>query len=197
MKRLAFAALSAMLAAPACAADTYTIDPAHSIPVFEFSHLELTTQSGRFDRAAGTIVLDLAARKGSVTYEIDAASLNMGFGTEKPSSPGYYLFEIDKHPKISFTSSKLIFGSGGAVTAAEGNFTLLGVTRPLTVKVDGFKCSVNPMNRKPMCAGNVTATIKRSDYGMARFIPAISDEVKISVPVEAYRNELQPFRAQE
>lgn len=177
-----------MLIAPTHAADTYTIDSTHSIPVFEFSHLELTTQTGRFDRAAGTVVLDLAARKGSVTYEIETASLNMGFGTETPSSPGYYLFKVDKYPRISFASNKLIFARGGTVTAAEGRFTMLGVTKPLTVKVEGFKCSMNPMNRKAMCTGNITATIKRSDFGMVRFIPAISDEIKISVPVEAYKN---------
>jgi polyisoprenoid-binding protein YceI len=159
----------------------------HSIPVFEFSHLELTTQTGRFDRVAGTIVLDLAARKGSVSYEIETTSLNMGFGTEKSSSPGYYLFQVDKFPKITFTSSKLIFDNSRAVIAAEGQFTMLGVTKPLTVRVDGFKCAMHPMNRKAMCAGNITATIKRSDFGMVKFIPAISDEIKISVPVEAYK----------
>lgn len=187
-RRLAFAALEAVLATSAHAADTYTIDPTHSSPVFEFSHLELTTQTGRFDRAAGTIILDLAARKGSVTYDIEAASLNMGFGTQKPSSPGYYLFEVDKYPKMAFTSNKLIFDSGRAVTAAEGQFTMLGVTKPLTVKVNGFKCAIHPMNKKAMCVGNITATIKRSDFGMTKFIPVISDQVKISVPVEAYKN---------
>jgi polyisoprenoid-binding protein YceI len=177
-----------IFAGPTFGADSYAIDSAHSIPVFEFSHLGLTTQSGRFDNAAGLVVLDPGARKGSVTYEIETASLNMGFGTENPSSPGYQLFDVDRYPKITFRSSKLIFDSRENVIAADGLFTLLGVTKPLRVTVSGFKCSANPMNRKEMCAGNVTATIRRSDFGMVRFIPAISDEVKISVPVEAYKN---------
>jgi len=186
--QLSIAALAAVFVAPALAADRYTIDSTHSIPAFEFSHLELTTQTGRFDRVAGVVVLDLAARKGSVTYEIETASLNMGFGTEKPSSPGYYLFQVDKYPKIIFKSSKLIFDDNKDVIAADGRFTMLGVTKPLRVAVDHFKCSVNPMNKKPMCTGNITATIKRSDFGMVRFIPAISDEVKINVPLEAYKD---------
>jgi len=177
-----------ILAGPAFAVDSYTIDPAHSIPAFEFSHLGLTTQTGRFDKAKGVVFLDFGTRKGSVTFEIDTASLNMGFGTQTDSSPGYHLFEVEKYPSITFKSNRLIFDNNNAVIAAEGQFTMLGVTRPLTVKVERFNCSLNPMNRKAMCAGNITANIKRSDFGMVRFIPAISDEVKISVPVEAYRN---------
>ncbi len=187
-KDLLLVALLATLAGPALATDTYTIDSTHSIPVFEFSHLELTTQTGRFDRVSGTIVLDLVARTGSVAYEIETASLNMGFGTEKPNSPGYYLFQVDKYPKITFASDKLIFDEHKAVTAADGRFTMLGVTKPLRVKVEEFKCSLNPMNKKAMCAGNITATLKRSEFGMVQFIPAISDEVRISVPVEAYKD---------
>ncbi len=55
-------------------------------------------------------------------------------------------------------------------------------------RVSRFKCSVNPMNKKMMCVGNITATVKRSDFGMVRYIPAISDEIKITVPVEAYKD---------
>ena len=187
--RLQLTVVAAAFVGPTfAAADRYTIDPAHSIPVFEFSHLEMTTQSGRFDRVSGQVVLDFAARKGRVSYEIETASLNMGFGTETPNSPGYRLFEIKKYPKITFSSNSLIFGDDDNVIAAEGQFTLLGVTKPLKVTVDHFKCSVNPMNKRATCAGNITASIKRSDFGMVRFLPAIGDEVKIKVPVEAYQN---------
>ncbi len=180
--------LSAVLACPVFAADSYTLDSIHSIPVFEFKHLGLTTQTGRFDKAAGTVVLDPDARQGSVTYEVDTSSLNMGFGTETPDSAGYRLFEVTKFPKISFKSTKLIFDDHHAVTAALGQLTLLGVTKPLTVKVNRFKCSVNPMNKKKMCTGNVTASIQRSEFGMVGYIPVISDEINISIPVEAYKN---------
>lgn len=188
-RRAALVALLALLAGPVfAAADSYTIDPAHSIPAFEFSHLGLTTQSGRFDKAKGVVVLDLATRKGSVTFEIETASLNMGFGTQTDNSPGYHLFEVERYPTITFKSDRLIFDNYNNVIAAEGQFTMLGVTKPLRVIVERFNCSANPMNKKAMCAGNITATVRRSDFGMVRFIPAISDEVKINVPVEAYKN---------
>jgi polyisoprenoid-binding protein YceI len=181
-------ALMALLAVSAFAADNYRIDSAHSIPAFEFMHLGLTTQRGRFDKVQGTVVLDPAAKKGKVAFEIETASLNMGFGTETPNSPGYNLFDVANHPKIVFNSDRLIFGGDRSVIAADGRLTMLGVTKPLRVTVDQFKCSLNPLNSKAMCTGNITATLKRSDFGMVKFIPAISDEIKISVPVEAYKN---------
>ena len=186
--RFGIVALSAVMAGPTFAADRYTLDWAHSAPVFEFKHLGLTTQTGRFDKAAGVVVLDLRARKGSVTYEVETASLNMGFGTETPDSPGYRLFDVTRFSKVTFKSTKLIFDDGNRVIAADGQLTMLGVTRPLTVTVTGFKCSVNQMNRKMMCAGDVTATIMRSQFGMVGYIPGISDEIKVSVPVEAYKD---------
>lgn len=172
---------------PALAAETYTMDAAHCIPTFEFSHLGVTTQTGRFDRARGQVMLDRANHKGSVRYEIDTASLNMGFGTEGPDSPGYQLFEIIKFPTISFRSDDFYFDDHDRVIAAHGSLTLLGVTKPVTVWVSHFACSVSPLNRKSLCSGNIAATINRSEFGMTKFIPSISDEVKIRVPIEAYK----------
>ena len=97
------------------------------------------------------------------------------------------LFNVKKFPTMTFKSDKLIF-EGNKVVAAEGQFTMIGVTKPLKVAVNGFQCGNNPVNKKPMCTGDVTATIKRSDFGLTKYIPAVSDEVKISVPVEAYKN---------
>ena len=182
------AACSGLLCASAFAADHYSLDVVHSIPEFEFKHLGVTTQTGRFDKARGTVVLDRAARSGSVTYEVDTASLNMGFGTESPDSAGYQLFEVVKFPKIIFLSNKLLFNQKGEVIGARGRLTILGVTNPLTIAVNHFTCAVNPLLKKEMCAGEIKATIKRSQFGMVKYIPGISDEINISVPIEAYKD---------
>ena len=182
------AACSGLLCASAFAADHYSLDVVHSIPEFEFKHLGVTTQTGRFDKARGTVVLDRAARSGSVTYEVDTASLNMGFGTESPDSAGYQLFEVVKFPKIIFLSNKLLFNQKGEVIGARGRLTILGVTKPLTIAVNHFTCAVNPLLKKEMCAGEIKATIKRSQFGMVKYIPGISDEIDISVPIEAYKD---------
>jgi polyisoprenoid-binding protein YceI len=148
----------------------------------------VTTQSGRFNKADGTVMLDFDARNGSIFYEIDTRSLNMGYGTENIDSPGYRLFDVGHFPKITFKSSKLYFGENNKIIAADGQLSLLGVTRPLTVKVNHFQCSMSRMMNRTMCTADVTATVIRSEFGMLDFIPSISDEVNIYIPVEAYKD---------
>jgi polyisoprenoid-binding protein YceI len=187
-KPLTALALAAVLATPAFAAsDSYTLDPNHTFPVFEVSHMGFSTQRGRFNKTSGQVTLDLAAKTGSVALTIDTKSLDMGFATWNTHMSDEGFFNVEKYPTMTFKSDKLVF-DGDKVVAAEGQFTLLGVIRPLTVTVSGFHCGANPMNKKPLCAGDVTATFKRSDFGMTKFLPAVGDDIKISVPVEAYKN---------
>lgn len=188
MKRfLAAGILGALTAAPAFPAGTYTVDPEYTIPTFEVEHLGFTTQRGRFDKTSGRIALDIPAKKGSVEFTVYTNSLDMGSQAWTVHVASEGLFNVEKFPTMSFKSDDLVF-AGDKVVAANGRFTLLGVTKPLTVKVDKFDCAVNPMNKKPMCAGNISATIKRSEYGMTKYIPTVSDDIKISVPVEAYKD---------
>ncbi|MFA6310975.1 MAG: YceI family protein [Sterolibacterium sp.] len=186
-KTLAFLALSSALAAPALAADSYTIDPSHTFPVFEVNHLGFTNQRGRFNKSAGKITLDLATKKGSVELIIDTTSLDMGFDTWDKHLSADGFFNTEKFPTMSFKSDRLVF-EGANVVAAEGSFTLLGVTKPLKLTVNNFRCAANPFTKKDMCGADVTATLKRSDFGMMKFLPAVGDEVKISSPVEAYKD---------
>ena len=180
-------AIAGTFAVSAYAADNYAIDPNHTFPVFEVNHLGYSVQHGRFNKTSGTINLDIAAKKGSVDLVIETASLDMGFPLwdEHMSADGF--FNTAKFPTMTFKSSKLVF-KDDKVVSAEGEFTMLGVTKPLTVSVSDFKCGDHPMLKKPMCGANISGTIKRSDFGMTKYVPAISDEIKIHVPVEAYKS---------
>ena len=180
-------ALAAAVSLPAHAADSYTIDSTHTFPVFEVNHLGYSVQHGRFNKSSGNIMLDMAGKSGSVELTIDVASLDMGFPTWDEHMAAEGFFNTAVFPTMTFKSNKLIF-KDDKVVAAEGAFTMLGVTKPLTVSVTGFKCGEHPMNKKPMCGANIGGTIKRSDFGMTKYVPAISDDIKIHVPVEAYKN---------
>jgi polyisoprenoid-binding protein YceI len=186
-KYFAACAVAVFLVTPAFSADTYTIDPEYTIPVFEVEHLGFTTQRGRFDKTQGKVMLDLAAKKGLVEFTIITNSLDMGSQawTIHVSSAG--LFNVEQYPTITYKSDNLIF-DGNKVVGANGQLTLLGVTKSVKVTVDRFTCGANPTNKKQMCAGNITANIKRSDFGMTKYIPTVSDAIKISVPVEAYKD---------
>lgn len=180
-------ALAALLAAPVCAADNYTVDPRHTWPVFEVNHLGYSTQRGRFNNSSGKIILDIAAKKGSIDLTIDTASLDMGFDKWDEHMKSDDFFNVEFYPTMRFVSDKLIF-DGDRVVAAEGSFTLLGITRPLTLAVGNFRCAPHPMNKKPTCGADISATLKRSEFGMTKYVPAVSDEVRISVPIEAIKD---------
>jgi polyisoprenoid-binding protein YceI len=185
-KTLVAGALAAAFAAGAAQADNYTIDPEYTIPSFEVGHLGFTTQRGRFSKTEGRITLDFAAKTGHVEVTIHTTSLDMGSHawTVHVSSEG--LLNVAKYPTMTFSSDHLIF-DGNKVVAAEGQFTLLGVTRPLMLEIEHFSCGEHPLNHRQMCAGDIEAKLKRSEYGMTKFIPTVSDQIEINVPVEAYR----------
>src|SRR3989338_6023333 len=180
-------AVASVIAAPAYAAESYTIDPNHTWPMFEVNHLGFSTQRGRFNKSSGKITLDVAAKKGSVDLVIETASLDMGLDEWDKHMKSVDFFNVASFPAMRFTSDKLVF-DGDKVVAAEGHFTLLGTTRPVTLAVNNFRCAPHPMNRKQTCGADISVTIKRMEFGMAKFIPLVSDEVKIYSPVEAIRD---------
>lgn len=180
-------ALASVIAVPAYAAESYTIDPAHTWPMFEVNHLGFSTQRGRFNKSSGKITLDTAAKKGSVELVIETALLDMGFDKWDEHMKSEDFFNVGLFPTMRFTSDKLVF-DGDKVVAAEGYFTLLGVSKPLTLTVSNFRCAPHPMNKKQTCGADISATLKRSEFGMTKYVPGISDEVKISSPVEAIKD---------
>ena len=180
-------ALSALLSTSALAADSYTIDPVHTYPTFEVRHLGFSTQRGRFDKNSGRISLDLAAKTGSVELVIDVASLSTVYPNLTKHLLSEDFFNVEKFKTMSYKSDKLVF-EGDKLVAAAGTFTLLGVSKPLRLTVSNFRCGQHPMNQKAMCGADITATLKRSEFGMSKLVPAVGDEVNISAPVEAYKD---------
>lgn len=177
----------ATLSLPLYAADVYTVDPRHTWPVFEINHLGLSTQRGRFNKTEGKITLDQAAKTGSIDITIDAASIDMGLEKWDEHMRSEDFFNVAKYPTMTFKSNKLSF-DGDKLVAAEGNFTLLGVTKPVKLTVSNFRCAEHPIAKKPACGADVSTAIKRSDFGMTKNIPAVGDEVKIIIPVEALKD---------
>ena len=175
-------------AMPALAQDMYVIEPAHSRPTFEVQHMGYTTQFGSFQTVSGKGTLDRAGRKGSVDVTIDAASIRIFDPRLDAVVKGERFFNVEKFPTIAFKSSDFKF-DGDRVTEIHGDLTMIGVTKPVTLKVVDFKCGDQPFNKKPMCGANATATIKRSDWGMTQGVNTMTpgDEVVLRIPVEAYR----------
>jgi len=192
MNKILTVLFASLLAFPVVAEVDYTIDPTHTWPMFEVNHIGFSTQHGRFDKTSGKIALDIAAKKGSVELVIDTASINIGFANWNDHMKGEDFFNVESFPTMRFTADKLTF-DGDKPIAAAGTLTLLGESKPVTLSISDFKCGTHPMTRRPMCGANISTTIKRSDFGMKKYIPAVGDEVKIHSPVEAFRDT--PFDA--
>jgi polyisoprenoid-binding protein YceI len=185
---LTVAALALGTAAPALAAqETYVIDPTHTTPMFEVTHLGMSQQRGFFTNASGKVTLDREARRGSIDITIGTGSVMTASKVLTDVLKREDYFNSDKFPVMSFSSRDVVF-DGDVPVAANGELTLLGVTRPVALKIEGFKCGTHPYSRRPICGAGASATIRRSEFGMTSGIPvAASDEVRIVIPVEAMR----------
>lgn len=187
MKKLVAFSLAATLSSVAFAApETYTIEQSHTLPRFEYNHLGYSIQLSRFDKTTGTILIDRTAHTGSVNVSIEVNSVNTGSAkfNEHIQSPDF--FDVAKFPTITYKSSRLVF-AGEKLVSVEGNLTVKGVTKPVTLTVTTFQCMPHPMSKKDACGATATAVIKRSDFGMGLFAPYVSDEVTLTIPVESIK----------
>jgi polyisoprenoid-binding protein YceI len=187
MKNILALVCASALSGAACAApETYSIEPTHSLPRFEYNHLGYSIQLSRFDKISGTITLDRAAKTGAVDVTIDAKSVNTGYALFNEHIQGDELFATAKYPIITFKSSKVSF-DGDKVAAVDGDLTIKGVTRPVTLMVNSFHCMPHPMLKKDACGATATTKVKRSEFNMSKAVPYVSDEVTLTLPVEAIK----------
>ena len=191
--RIVLAASCVLTALPALAAeDVYVIEPVHSQPQWEARHIGFSNQHGSFGKATGKITLDRAARKGTVDVEIDATSIKTFDARLDAIVKGDRFFNVEKFPTIAFKSTSVTF-DGDKIVGVDGELTMIGVTKPVSLKVADFRCGEQTFNKKPMCGAEATAVIKRSDWGMNNGlnINNPSDEIKLTIPVEAYLQQPQ------
>ncbi len=173
---------SAALAAP----ETYVIDGSHTYPRFSYSHLGLSTQLSRFNTTTGKVVFDKAAKSGSVDIEIDAKSVDTGSTLFNQHIQGEDFLDTAKYPKAIFKSTNVVF-EGEKPVKIEGNLTIKGVTKPVTLIVTSFQAMPHPMQKKDAIGANAYTTIKRSEFNAGKYAPNVGDEVRIDIAIEAIK----------
>lgn len=166
------------------AADTYELDPVHSFITFKISHLKISTVTGRFNGPTGTVVLDSDAAKSSIHVEVLAKNVDTGVEKRDTHLRSADFFDVEKHPKISFTSTALKATATGYELI--GKLSLHGVTKNVTVDL-----KKNGEGKDPWGGYRVgyetSFTIKRSEFGM-NFMPgAVGDDVALSFAFEAVK----------
>ena len=176
-KLTAALALAGAFATSAIAAPvTYAVDSGHSFPNFSYQHMGLSMQLSKFDKTTGTITLDQAAKTASVDVVIDTTSVNTGSTVFNGHIQGEDFFDTAKYPTATFKSTKVVF---------EGDLTVKGITKPVTLKVTHFATKLHPMMKKEAVGANATTVIKRSDFNLSKYVPNVGDEVTITVSLEA------------
>jgi polyisoprenoid-binding protein YceI len=167
MNRIVLASLAALFGASAFAAPvTYTLDPNHTFPSFAADHFGgLSVWRGKFDATSGKVVYDKDAKSGSIDVTVDMTSIDFGMPKLNDHAKSAEIFDAAKFPTATY-SGKFTKFNGATPTEAEGTLTMHGVTKPVTLKLDSFKCIMNPMSKKEVCGADASANINRADFGV-------------------------------
>jgi len=171
------------------AVQEFTLDPARTTVSFEVRNFGVFTERGRFAGAAGSGMLDPAASDGSLNVVIDARSLRASNSAKERFLLGRGMLNAESFPEITYEAKRVLFDDEQPVRI-DGELTLLGVTRPVSLAIVAYGCvRTDTMSR---CLLDASATFRRSDFGMNRYLTVASDEVTLTIRTEL---EQRPARA--
>ncbi len=167
-------------------AQTYNIEPNHTYPSFEADHMGISFWRGKFNKTGGVVKLDRAAKTGTMDITIDANSIDFGHDKMNDHAKGEDMFNVAKFPTITYKGKAIKF-EGDRPVAVEGDLTMLGVTKPVTLAISKFKCIEHPMFKREVCGADASAEFKRTDFGLNYGTPRFAPEVRLAIQVEALK----------
>jgi polyisoprenoid-binding protein YceI len=190
MKKLLLAsALLALAAATQAAPATYDIEPTHTYPSFEADHMGLSYWRGKLNKSAGTIVYDKATGAGSVDVTMDLASIDFGLDAMNAWARGKDFFDVEKNPSATF-KGRFAGNRSGAPTLVEGELTLNGKTRPMTLMVHHIQCIPHPMLKRDFCGADASGKFDREEFGLSAGKDwGFNMNVNLRIQVEAVAKE--------
>ncbi len=171
--------------------ETFAYDPLHTQVFFTINHMGFTTVRGRFNTFRGTFTLDEKTPALSrADFTIDSASVDMASDIWDKHIMDDFL-DTAHYPTITFASTRVV-QTGQKTALLTGNLTRHGVTKPVTLHVTLNKVGPNPFMSDRVDAGfQVTGDIRRSDFGMSKFIPVVGDDVGIDIAVDGFRQDFK------
>jgi polyisoprenoid-binding protein YceI len=188
MKLSKLIALTLVVAAPQAYAQTYTIDPSHTFPSIETDHMGISVWRGKFNKTSGTVTLDKTAKTGSLNVVIDTNSVDFGFPKLNDHVKNKDFLDTKKFPTATYKSESIKF-DGDVPVAVMGELTLMGVTKPVTLTINKFKCIIHPMLKREVCGADASGEFKRTDFGMTKYSPPFDPVIKLAIQVEAVKAE--------
>jgi len=174
------------------AAELYTIEPAHTYPSFEVSHQGISYWRGKFNKTSGKIWLDREKLTGRVEITVDTSTVNFGMAIMDQRARGEDWFDVEKYPTANYVSESVTFREGVPVSV-NGQLTLRGVTRPVTLDVVEFKCIEHRLFKREVCGADVRAEFDRREFGMVHDIIDDNGKVRLQIQVEALKGDAIPM----
>ncbi|MES2127276.1 MAG: YceI family protein [Pseudomonadota bacterium] len=165
MKYALIAALMACGAAKA-APVSYDIEPNHTYPSFEADHMGISVWRGKINKSSGKVVLDKVAGSGTVDIAIDTSSIDFGQPALNKWATGADFFDVAKFGADARYKGRLAGFANGAPTQVVGELTLHGVTRPMNLKLNLFKCVPHPMLKRELCGADAEGSFQRDEFGL-------------------------------
>jgi polyisoprenoid-binding protein YceI len=185
IKPLIFSVLTLVMAG--ASAQVYNIDSSHTYPSFEADHMGLSIWRGKFTKTTGKIVLDRQSTTGgNVEIVIDASTVDFGHAKMNEKARGDDMFNVAKFPNVLFKSTALKY-EGERLVMVDGEMTMLGITKPLSLRVTHFKCVLHPLHKREVCGADAHGRFDRSDFGMNIGLPRFSPEIKLAIQVEGIK----------
>ena len=163
---------------------SYTLDPTHTFVHWEVLHMGTSTIRGRFDKAAGSVQFDPKAQQLGVGIVVETASVNSGVAILDGLLRGPAMLDAGAQPQAFFVARSARF-EGEAPRELRGEFTLRGVSQPLTLRALRWNCGLNVVFRRTVCGGDFEGEIVRSAFGITHSLPFVGDRVRLLVQVEA------------
>jgi polyisoprenoid-binding protein YceI len=175
------AACGAATAAPV----SYDIDPEHTYPSFEADHMGLSIWRGKFNKTGGKVTMDRAAGTGTVEVTIETASMDFGHPKVAENMLAPEQLDAKKYPTITY-KGRLERFVNGAPTEVKGELTMHGVTQPVALKINMFKCIPHPFLKREWCGADAFGTFDRSKFGLD-YAPqwGFKPDVTLRIQVEA------------
>ena len=189
-KKLMVAALVASTAGPAFAAvEKYAIDPNHTYPSIEFSHMGISVWRGKFDKTKGNITIDRAAKTGRVDIVVEAASINFGLAAMDEKARSEDFFNVAQFPTATYKGTLSFVGD--TPKTVDGEITLLGVTRPVKLTINSFNCLAHPVFKKEVCGADAEGDLNWSECGMrmSKYGQGDAGKVHLRIQVEALKED--------
>jgi len=177
-----------IVSAPALAAtENYTVDPDHTYPSLEMTHMGLSVWRGKFNKTSGKITLDRAAKTGSAEIVIDTSSIDFGHDKMHEHAVSADWLNVEKYPTMTYKGAFKFKGDMPA--SVNGQLTLLGVTKPVNLKINSFKCMPHPMLKKEVCGADAEGDLDRADFGMTKYAEGGAGKIHLRIQVEALKQD--------